>query len=119
MAKILGLDIGINSIGWAVFDNSSSQIIGKGVKIFYITNNERQLTRIHSRTCNRGIHRLFNFYKKNKLSIQISPIIITLIFCSVLTALLAVINIRNWQFWLNLSLTVFVATLSLLYQHKK
>lgn len=34
MAKILGLDLGTNSIGWAVVDDSTKQILGTGVRIF-------------------------------------------------------------------------------------
>lgn len=37
MAKILGLDLGTNSIGWAVVDkerDSEFQLVDKGVRIF-------------------------------------------------------------------------------------
>ncbi len=34
MARILGLDLGTNSIGWAVVDNENKQIFGTGVRIF-------------------------------------------------------------------------------------
>ena len=34
MAKILGLDLGTNSIGWAIIDDSTRQILGTGVRIF-------------------------------------------------------------------------------------
>jgi CRISPR-associated endonuclease Csn1 len=34
MAKILGLDLGTNSIGWAVVDDSNNKIIDAGVRIF-------------------------------------------------------------------------------------
>lgn len=34
MAKILGLDLGTNSIGWAVVDDEKHQIIGMGSRIF-------------------------------------------------------------------------------------
>jgi CRISPR-associated endonuclease Csn1 len=32
--KILGLDLGTNSIGWAVVDASNNKILGTGVRIF-------------------------------------------------------------------------------------
>ncbi len=32
--KILGLDIGIASLGWSVIDNANSQIVGSGVRCF-------------------------------------------------------------------------------------
>ncbi|NOZ34682.1 MAG: type II CRISPR RNA-guided endonuclease Cas9 [Chlorobi bacterium] len=34
MAKILGLDLGTNSIGWAVVDDEKKQILGTGIRIF-------------------------------------------------------------------------------------
>ncbi len=34
MDKILGLDLGTNSIGWAVVDNNKKKILGTGVRIF-------------------------------------------------------------------------------------
>ena len=34
MAKILGLDLGTNSIGWAVVDNKNNKISGIGARIF-------------------------------------------------------------------------------------
>ena len=34
MAKILGLDLGTNSIGWAVVDDSEKKILDAGIRIF-------------------------------------------------------------------------------------
>ena len=34
MAKILGLDLGTNSIGWAVVDTTENKILDTGVRIF-------------------------------------------------------------------------------------
>ncbi|NCT18442.1 MAG: hypothetical protein GW771_09450, partial [Flavobacteriia bacterium] len=34
MAKILGLDLGTNSIGWAVVDDNANKILGMGSRIF-------------------------------------------------------------------------------------
>lgn len=120
MAKILGLDIGTNSIGWAIVDNSSNQIIDCGVKIFSASfNSERRSVRQQRWTDNRFMQRALTFLGENRLSRRTNPVILILVFCSVLTALLTFINISNWQFWTNLSLTVFVATLSLLHQDKK
>lgn len=120
MAKILGLDIGTNSIGWAIVDNSSNQMMDCGVKIFPTPkNNERRFARQQRRTDYRFIQKALTFYEESKLSKRTNPVILTLVCFSVLTALLTVINLVNWQFWLNLSLTVFVATLSLLHQDKR
>jgi CRISPR-associated endonuclease Csn1 len=34
MAKILGLDLGTNSIGWALIDDKQNKILGIGSRIF-------------------------------------------------------------------------------------
>ena len=34
MSRILGLDLGTNSIGWAIIDNETSSLLNSGVKIF-------------------------------------------------------------------------------------
>jgi len=120
MAKILGIDIGTNSIGWAIVDNSSNKIIDCGAKIFPTSfNSESRLARQQRMSINRLMQRALIFYGDCKLSRRINLVILTLVFCCVLTTLLTLINISNWQFWLNLSLTIFVATLSLLHQDKK
>lgn len=119
MAKILGLDLGTNSIGWAIVDDSSNQIFDFGAKIFPASfNNERQIARQQRRTDNSFMRRVLTFYRESNLSRRTNPVILTLVCFSVLTALLTIINLSNWQFWLNISLTVFVATLSLIHLRK-
>ena len=34
MAKILGLDLGTNSIGWAVVETTENKILDTGIRIF-------------------------------------------------------------------------------------
>ena len=34
MARILGLDVGTNSIGWALIDDAQNKILGIGSRIF-------------------------------------------------------------------------------------
>jgi hypothetical protein len=119
MAKILGLDIGTNSIGWAIIDNSSNQTINCRVKIFPTTlNYESRLARHLPRTDNRFMQSVLTFYEESKLIRTTNPVILTLVCCSILTVLPTEINLSNWQFWFNLSLTFFVATLSLIHQPK-
>lgn len=119
MAKILGLDLGTNSIGWAIAEDSSNQLVDGEAKLFPTSfNNDRQLARQQRRTEDRFIQRALTFCGEGKLSRRTNPVILTLVCFSVITALLTVIILSNWQFWLNLSLTVFVATLSLIHQRK-
>ena len=64
MAKILGLDLGTNSIGWALIDDKLNKIIGMGSRIFPVGvdnlgDGENELSKNASRTGARGIRRQF------------------------------------------------------------
>ena len=66
--RILGLDLGTNSIGWALIDNKSNEIIGMGSRIFPVGvdnlgDGEGELSKNASRTGARGTRRQF-FRKK-------------------------------------------------------
>jgi CRISPR-associated endonuclease Csn1 len=67
MSKILGLDLGTNSIGWAVVDDLNNKIIGIGSRIFPIGvidlgNGDSEISKNASRTEARGVRR--QFYRK-------------------------------------------------------
>ncbi len=64
MAKILGLDLGTNSIGWAVVDDEQKQILGIGSRIFpegveKLGDGENEISKNASRTAARGTRRQF------------------------------------------------------------
>jgi CRISPR-associated endonuclease Csn1 len=64
MAKILGLDLGTNSIGWALIDDSKNKILGVGSRIFPmgvidLGNGESEISKNASRTGARGVRRQF------------------------------------------------------------
>ncbi len=64
MAKILGLDLGTNSIGWALIDDKQNQILGVGSRIFPmgvidLGNGESEMSKNSSRTGARGVRRQF------------------------------------------------------------
>lgn len=64
MAKILGLDLGTNSIGWALIDDVQNNIIGVGSRIFPmgvidLGNGDSEISRNASRTGARGVRRQF------------------------------------------------------------
>lgn len=64
MAKILGLDLGTNSIGWALIDDVQNKIIGVGSRIFPmgvidLGNGDSEISRNASRTGARGVRRQF------------------------------------------------------------
>ena len=64
MAKILGLDLGTNSIGWAIVDDVSNKIIGIGSRIFpmgveNLGDGDGEISKNASRTGARGVRRQF------------------------------------------------------------
>src|SRR5690606_3694066 len=65
MTKILGLDLGTNSIGWALIDESQSKILGIGSRIFPMgvenlgEGEGREMSKNAGRTGARGVRRQF------------------------------------------------------------
>ena len=93
MSRILGLDLGSNSIGWAIIENNS--ISSHGV---YITKKEENK---YSKNIMRKTQKTLN----DKLVISGT--------ISVLLFVLASINLSNWQFWLNLGISALLVNISL------
>ena len=65
MKKILGLDLGTNSIGWALIDNEQKKILGMGSRIIPMDEGEIgkfaegvKISKTADRTNFRGIRRL-------------------------------------------------------------
>ena len=44
MGKYLGLDLGTDSIGWAIIDNDTNQVINSGVNIYNTGFKNKQFT---------------------------------------------------------------------------
>ncbi|MDI1255127.1 MAG: type II CRISPR RNA-guided endonuclease Cas9 [Flavobacterium sp.] len=64
MAKILGLDLGTNSIGWALIDDKLNTILGIGSRIFpmgveNLGDGDNEMSKNASRTGARGVRRQF------------------------------------------------------------
>jgi CRISPR-associated endonuclease Csn1 len=64
MAKILGLDLGTNSMGWALIDDKQNKILGIGSRIFpmgveNLGDGDGELSKNASRTGARGVRRQF------------------------------------------------------------
>jgi len=62
MARVLGLDIGISSVGWGIIDHETGEIIDAGVRLFEEAtrnaNEERRSFRGSRRLKRRRVHRL-------------------------------------------------------------
>ena len=100
MGKYLGLDLGTNSIGWAIIDNDTNHVINSGVNIYNTGFKNKQFTPV----------------KKTKKR-QKSGIVLCVI--ATIPLIVSIIDIVNWQFWLNISLTTYIAVLTLYLQRKK
>lgn len=64
MARILGLDLGSNSIGWALVDDSLNKILGIGSRIFpmgveNLGDGDKEISKNAGRTGARGVRRQF------------------------------------------------------------
>jgi CRISPR-associated endonuclease Csn1 len=64
MARILGLDLGTNSIGWAIVDDKLNKILGIGSRIFpmgveNLGDGDNEMSKNASRTGARGVRRQF------------------------------------------------------------
>jgi len=64
MAKILGLDLGTNSIGWALIDDAQNKILGIGSRIFpmgvdNLGDGDKEMSKNAGRTGARGVRRQF------------------------------------------------------------
>lgn len=77
MSKILGLDLGTNSIGWAIVDDTQNEIIGIGSRIFpmgveNIGDGEgKEMSKNASRTGARGVRRqLFRRRLRKKILLK-------------------------------------------------
>lgn len=120
MSRILGLDLGTNSIGWAIIDTNTDNFIDLGAKVLPKSlNNERQISRQERRKENRLNQRTLSSKRFDFLLTRTNPIITILCLGSFLTALLTLLNFSNWQFWFNSFLTILLATLTLLHSENK
>lgn len=114
MGRILGLDLGTNSIGWAILNDN--QIETTGIKVFpdAIRSEKRNLRRIKQRILIRETQLTENslFFKLRKyLNENYKTVILTTI--TVQLFLFALLFPSNWQFWINLGIGSLIATLSL------
>ena len=89
MNRILGLDLGTNSIGWAIIDNETNSILNSGMRIFKTSPKQRVI--------------------KNKNN---QKAILPLNIISITSLFLVVLNFENWQFWLNVTLTSVIAKIT-------
>mgnify|MGYP001451871488 CR=1 FL=1 len=98
MSKILGLDLGTNSIGWAVINSKTNQM-DCGVRAFKSVLKQR------------------NYAVERKASKKFITISTKVILSSILTFslfVIALININNWQYWTSLGIGGLLVVISIM-----
>lgn len=115
MKRIIALDLGTNSIGWAIVNVNQNNIVDCGARIFP----SQQITK--RKFGKKIIEVSENRFKVMEFFIQnfkATPYLFGLTFLTILTFTLTIINRQNWQFWLNISLTALFTTLTIFHQDK-
>lgn len=99
MAKILGLDLGTNSIGWAVVDTDSQKILDTGVRIFpegvepkTIGQGDKEQSKNANRRDKRQMRR--QFYRKRLRKIKLLQVLIEQQMCP-----LQAVELAQWKNW--------------------
>jgi hypothetical protein len=115
MGRFLGLDLGTNSIGWAIVDTDQNKIVNCGVRIFssqQINKNKfsKRITELLELR-----FKVIGFLNQN---FKTTPYLFGLTFLTVVTLVLTIINKQNWQFWLNIGLTALFTILTIFHQDK-
>jgi len=101
MGKILGLDLGQNSIGWAIIDGNKAT--DRGVHFF-----DNRLTEVAER--NNSVFDLKSKLRENYRLICLTFLVITFFG-------MVIFMPDFWQFWINLAIAGLYTTLA--YQGKK
>lgn len=113
MGRILGLDFGSNSIGWAIVDTEKNKVINMGCKIYenpideINVNGIAVLNKSDRKTRNVLIllNRIYKFFSDNQL-------FLILFFLQIITFSLMLMNLHDWKFWFSISFAVLLALLS-------
>lgn len=99
MARILGLDLGTNSIGWAVVDTNSQKILDTGVRIFpegvepkTIGQGDKEQSKNATRRDKRQMRR--QFYRKRLRKIKLLQILIEQEMCPLTSD-----ELSKWKNW--------------------
>ncbi|HRZ41714.1 MAG TPA: HNH endonuclease domain-containing protein [Bacteroidales bacterium] len=99
MTKILGLDLGTNSIGWAVIDKEKKEIVNCGVRIFQegvvketIGQGDKEISKNAERREHRQARRLH--YRKKLRKIQLLNALIRYAMCPLTTE-----ELKEWKNW--------------------
>ena len=98
MNRILGLDLGKNSIGWAIINDN--KIESKGVQIF---SENKPLINYNKKT---------SFIKRVIIGLKLNYKTIFLYLITFLMFTFSIVFPLNWRFWMNIGIGSLIATLT-------
>ena len=98
MKRVLGLDLGTNSIGWALVNDG--QVMEMGTRIFPSSTIEKK---IRKHKLKKGVSKLNTLPTNQKITIALFTAL----------AALTIIDFSNWQFWLGLNITALLTLLTM------
>jgi len=131
MAKVLGLDLGTNSIGWAIVDTDTNKLVDCGVRILprpvsLQAHERRRLLRATRRKNYRFAHTLLLPLQDKFTELVCKPVVMDAVkklFPAFIHSLLAILftgslvmaltNQKDFQFWFNLAITVLLGWIAL------
>jgi hypothetical protein len=112
MNKTLGINLGTNSIGWEIFDNKN-RVADSGVKLIDLRQAKRR-----NRTRKQITPTTTTLPIDN--SVQKTPVTMKIFYCLTATSFaMAIVDMNNWQFWINVVLTSLLTTLTLIHAGRK
>lgn len=114
MSRILGLDLGEKSIGWAIVDTEKREVVDMGCRISQRTDrrNGQNRRRITTKD-NSNKQNILRFGKCFKY-IQMNAVIVVFFCLLIITGIFLLTNLHDWQFWFSLLFTVLITLLSIL-----
>lgn len=110
MGQILGIDLGSNSIGWAIVDTEKKEVINLGCKIYENPIDEIQINEVtvlnkSDRKTKNASALFINIYK----SFSDNQSFLILFFLQIITFSLMLMNLHDWKFWFSISFAVLLA----------
>lgn len=113
MGRILGFDLGSNSIGWAIVDTEKNKGINLGCKIYENPIDEINVNGVtvfdksdrKTRNVLVLLSRIYKFFSDNQS-------LLILFFLQIIIFSLMLMNLHDWKFWFNISFAVLLALLS-------
>lgn len=111
MGRVLGLDFGSNSIGWAIVDIEKKEIINMGCKIYENSIDEVNVNGITVSNKSEKRERKALILSKIPRFVLKNQSFLALLFLQIVTISLMLINLHDWRFWFSISFAVLIALL--------